>query len=105
AHSATGGRGFFSGSVHFFGVDPAHEFAELAAGDFDGVILVFFLHRFEVLAAALGFVDPLAGERAVLHFLEDLFHFLFGFFGDDARTAGVVAVLGGIAHTVTHVAE
>src|SRR6185369_3381242 len=100
AHSATGGRGFFSGSIHFFGVDPAHEFAELAAGDFDGVVLVFFFHRFEVLAAALGFVDPFAGERTVLNFLEDLLHFLLGFFGDDPRAAGVVAVLGGVRDAV-----
>src|SRR4051812_30795073 len=48
--------------IHFFRVDPAHQFAELRAGDFDGVGLVFLLHRFEVLAAALGFFDPLFGE-------------------------------------------
>ena len=39
--------------VHFLGVDPAHEFAELAADDFDAVVLVLLFHRFEVLAAAI----------------------------------------------------
>ena len=83
--------------VHFLGVDPGHQFAELAADDFDGVVLVLFFHRFEVLAAAFGFVDPFFGERAVLDFFEDALHLLFGFFGDDARAAGVVAVFGRVA--------
>ena len=41
--------------------------------------------------------DPLLGEFAGLDFGEDLLHFGAGLLVDDARAAGVVAVLGGVA--------
>src|SRR5262245_55958669 len=55
---SSGAKAIPDKSVDFFRVDPAHQLAELAADDFDGVVLVFFLHSFEVFAAALGFRDP-----------------------------------------------
>ena len=57
------------------------------------------------MAAGFVFVDPLFGEFAGLDFGEDLFHFGAGLIVYDARAAGVVAVLGGVADAVAHVAE
>ena len=37
--------------------------------------------------------------------LQDLLHLLLGLFGDDARAAGVVAVLGRVRDAVAHVVE
>ena len=92
-------------SVDLFRVDPGHQFAEFPADDFDWVILVLFAEGLEVLAAGFGFVDPFFGERAVLYFLQDPLHLLFGFGGDDTGATGVVAVLGGVGDAVAHVVE
>ena len=59
----------------------------------------------EPFAAGLVFFDPALRVGAVLNFFQDLAHGLAGFFRDDARTAGVVAVLGGVADGIAHVVQ
>src|SRR5438094_869034 len=49
--------------------------------------------------------DPVLRVRAVLDLCEHALHLLAGRVGHNARTAGVVAVLGGVAHRVPHVIE
>src|ERR1035437_3175252 len=61
--------------------------------------------RARTLRAGCVLGDPLSGEFAGLDFGEDFFHFGAGLIVDDARAAGVVAVFGGVADAVTHVAE
>ena len=92
-------------SGDFFGVDPFHHFAEFAAGDFDGVVFVGVVEFVEEGFAGFVFGHPLAGKLAGLDFAEDLFHFGFGGGGDDAGSAGEVAVFGGVGDGVAHVVE
>src|SRR5262249_46821439 len=51
------------------------------------------------------FRNPLPGECAVLDLLEDLFHRRTDMLVDNARTTGIVAVLGRVTDRVAHVAE
>src|SRR5579863_8647364 len=57
------------------------------------------------MAAGFVFSYPLFGELAGLDFGKDLFHLFAGFGGDDAGSAGVVAVFGGVGDGEAHVAE
>ena len=56
-----------------------------------------FMSLLYFLRPRLFSADPLARELALLDFLEDLLHLLLGAVVDDARAAGEVAVLGGVA--------
>ena len=58
-----------------------------------------------VKPAALGFARQLVRVRAGANLGEHLPHHVLRFGGDDARSAAVVAVLGGVADRVAHEAE
>src|ERR1035437_2464002 len=89
----------------FFLFEERHHVAEALADGFDLVGLGGSAHGEEFVAAGFVLVDPLFGEFAGLDFGEDLLHFGASLSVDDARAAGVVAVFGGVADAVAHVAE
>ena len=72
---------------------------------FDGLLLLGPALSQEIGAAFFVFLDPGFGEAAIADFREELLHGFAGLRGDDARTGMIVAVLGGIADGITHVAE
>src|ERR1700682_4453946 len=51
------------------------------------------------------FFDPFSCKAAVADFGENLAHFFARFLGDDSRSGGIVALFGGVAHGIAHVAE
>src|ERR1019366_3629307 len=85
--------------------EERHHVAEALADGFDLVGLGGLAHGKEFVAAGFVLVDPLFGAFAGLDFGEDLLHFGASLSVDDARAAGVVAVFGGVADAVAHVAE
>src|ERR1017187_2807100 len=85
--------------------EEGHHVAQALADGLDLVGLSGFAHGEELVAARLVLGDPVPGKFAGLDFGEDLFHFGARLLVHDARTAGVVAVFGGVANTVAHVAE
>src|SRR5690606_5638370 len=62
-------------------------------------------HPFVFLAPGVVLRDPLARERAVLDLLEDLLHARADVVVHDARAAGHVAVGGGLADELVHLAQ
>jgi hypothetical protein len=62
-------------------------------------------HALEVLLAGAVLGDPLAGERPVLDFPEDLLHRGAGGLADDAAASRQVAVLGRVGDRVAHPAD
>src|SRR5579862_5575695 len=100
-----GGGGFHAQAGGDHGLQEGHHGAEARAELFDGVLLFGFTPGQEADAAVVVFGDPLLGKAAVLDFGEELFHGFTGFVGDDARASRVVAVFGGVANGVAHVAE
>src|SRR5271157_3857574 len=100
------GYGLGYGDAYFlFLFEEGHHVAKALADGFELVGLGGLAHGEEVVAAGLVLVDPLFGEFAGLDFAEDLLHFGAGLGVDDARAAGVIAIFGGIADAVAHVAE
>ena len=87
------------------GCEKRHHGAKVGAELLDGVLLFGFASGEEIGAALVVFLDPFFGEAAVLDFGEKLLHGFAGFLGDDARAGGVVAVFGGVADGIAHVAE
>src|SRR5712672_1690143 len=59
----------------------------------------------EIWAALLIFLDPFFREAAVADFGENLTHLLASLGRNNSRARGVVALLGGIADRIAHVAE
>src|SRR5712675_116134 len=59
----------------------------------------------EIWAALLVFLDPFLGEAAVADFGENLTHLLASLGRNNSRARGVVALLGGVADRIAHVAE
>src|SRR5258708_19700004 len=59
----------------------------------------------EAGATGLVFQDPVARPFSALNVPQEAPHRLLDVLVDDAGTRGVVAVLGGIANRVTHVAQ
>src|SRR5229473_7541256 len=82
-----------------------HHGAQLRAELLDGVLLLALTRRQEVRAALFVLFDPGFCETAVADLREDLAHLFSRLFGDDARSGGIITLLGGIADGVTHVAE
>src|SRR5262249_28026524 len=76
--------------------DPGHHAAELGADFLDRVLGAHAAHGLEAGLSRLALGDPVAGEAAGLDVGEDALHLLLGLVGDDARTARVVAILGGV---------
>src|ERR1700730_19466554 len=67
---------------------------------------LFALSRSQEVGASLFvFLDPLLSEAAIDDLGENLLHFLACFGGDDPLASGVVALFGGVAHGIAHVAE
>src|SRR3984893_12135023 len=86
-------------------LDPGHHLAQPPAHFLDGAGRVALPHREEARAVRLVLQHPLPGELAGLDLGEDLLHLGLGPVVDDARAAGVVAVLGGVGDRVAHVGE
>src|SRR3569833_2912623 len=84
---------------------PGHAGAQLATDFLDLAILVFLEHPLIVLAAGGAFLDPLLGELARLHFLQNLAHDVLDAVVDDSRTTSEVTVLGGVADELVHLGE
>src|SRR3569833_680478 len=84
---------------------PGHAGAQLATDFLDLAILVFLEHPLIVLAAGGAFLDPLLGELARLHFLQNLAHDVLDAVVDDSLTTSEVAVLGGVADELVHLGE
>src|SRR5437879_583800 len=84
---------------------PRHHLAQLPPDLLDRLLLLLRARRVKVRRAVPVFGDPALGVRAVLDVLQDFAHLLAHARVDDPRADGVVAVLGGVAHRVAHVAE
>ena len=76
--------------------------AHLLADLFDEVVGVLLAECLQAGRACEVFLYPGAGKGAVLDVFEDTAHVVAGVFVDDARTAKVVAELGGVADRVVH---
>src|SRR5678815_5502881 len=87
------------------GLEPGHHLSQALAGGLDGVVQVGLVEALEVLHPALVLGAPLLGELAACDLAEDLLHLRLGLRVDEARAAGEVAVLGGVADAVAHVIE
>src|SRR2546422_592073 len=85
--------------------EPGHHPAELPAGLLARLLLLLRARRVQVRRAVAVLGDPAFGVRAVLDVLQDIAHLLAHARVDDPRADRVVAVLGGVAHRVAHVAE
>src|SRR6266446_5693680 len=82
-----------------------HHGAQLRAELLDGVLLLALTRGQEVGAALFIFFDPGLCETAAADFREDFAHLFPRLLGDDARSGGIIALLGSIADGITHVAE
>src|SRR5260370_31667874 len=71
----------------------------------DGVLLLALTRGEEVRAALFVLFDPGFCETAVADLREDLAHLFSRLLGDDARSGGIIALFGGIADGVPHVAQ
>jgi len=79
--------------------------AKLGAKLFDGVLLLALAGGQEIRAAFFIFLDPGFCETAIADLGKNFAHLFASLLGDDARSGGIVALFGGIADGVTHVAE
>src|SRR5260370_75065 len=82
-----------------------HHGAQLRAELLDGVLLLALTRRQEVGAALFVLFDPGFCETAVADLREDLAPLFSRLLGDDARSGGIITLLGSIADGIAHVAE
>src|SRR6266478_6730842 len=87
------------------GLKERHHGAELGTQLLDGMGLFAMSRGQEVRAAFFVFLDPFLGEAAITNLGKNFAHFLAGLRGNDPRAGGVVALLGGVADGIAHVAE
>src|SRR5271154_5969454 len=81
---------------------PGHAGAQLRADFFDGVRQIRF-QKLRILAASgLVLGDPLTGKFSLLNLGENFAHLFLGCLVHDARSAGQIAVLGGLADEAMH---
>src|ERR1700756_4718972 len=100
------GRGGLGGEARSDdGLQKRHHGAQAGAELLDGILLFGFALGEEIDAAIFVFLNPFLGETSVFDFGEELLHGFAGFVSDDARACGVVAVFGGVADGIAHVAE
>ena len=99
------GGGFFFEAGSDNRLKKGHHGAKFGAELLDGVALLALARGQEIRAARFVFRDPFLSKAAVADFGEDLAHFFARFLRDDARAGGVVAVFGGVADGIAHVAE
>ena len=81
---------------------PAHLLTKLRADLFALVFGFQLMARVEIRTVCLVFQNPVTGEGAILYLTQNLFHFFFGFLGDDAFPNSVISVFCGVADRVTH---
>src|SRR5690348_2099244 len=91
--------------LYHYRVQELHHGPQARAHFFNQLLLLAGALGIEPLAPGLVLLDPVARIGAVLDFAQHLSHGLAGFVGDHPRTAGIVAVLGGVAHRVAHVVK
>src|SRR5258708_7470010 len=101
--AGAGADRFFLPDRH--GFQEGHQRAQLGTHFLDDVRALFAPLTLEPLAARRVFVDPAARVLAAPDLVEHLLHLFLRFGGHDARTAGVVAMLGGVTYRIPHVAE
>src|SRR3984957_4922379 len=87
------------------GIQPGHARAQLSPDLLDRMAQIR-LQELRVFApSSLGLGDPLAGELALLDLAEDFLHFPLRRLVHDPRSAGEVAVLGGLGDEAVHLGE
>src|SRR6267143_7056906 len=99
-------RGCFvlhSGGDH--GLKEGHHRPKIWTELFDGMRLLPVASGKKVRAALFVLFDPGFREAAVTNLRENLAHFLARLFRDDPRSGRVIALLGGVADGIAHVAE
>src|SRR5580658_4321991 len=84
------------------GFQPGHARAQLRAHLLNGMSEIGLQQLGVFAAAALVLGDPLTREFSLLDLRQNLAHFLLGGLVDDARPAGQIAVLGGLADESVH---
>src|SRR5208337_3499166 len=99
------GGGRFRQSRRDDGIEERHHGAELGAKLFNGVLLFGFAFGQEIGAAFFVLFNPCLGKAAIADFSKKLFHSLTSLLRDNARPGVVIAVFGGIADGVAHVAK
>src|SRR4051812_27051809 len=86
-----------------FGVpNPAHHVAQLAPDMLNGVLASLLAELVEHWATNLIFQQPLPCEGTGLNFTQNSLHLCLGLLGDDARPAGVIAILGRVRDGMAH---
>src|SRR5262249_49247518 len=88
-----------------FLLQERHHLPQFRADLLDGLILLGFPNRQELLAAGLVLVHPFTSELPRLDLLQDLLHLRASLIVHHARTARVIAVLCRVRYRVPHVAE
>src|SRR5690606_3330041 len=86
-------------------LQEGHHLAQFRADLLDQVLLLLSAAGVEPGPPLLVLLDPLPGVRAILNLGEHLRHRALRLPRHDARAAGVVTVLGGVAHRVAHVVQ
>src|SRR5579863_2990618 len=89
----------------FLLLEERHHGPQTGAHGFDELVLLRLAHGQEVLAAALVLCHPVLGEFAGLDLGQNLPHLGARLLIDDARSARVVAIFGGVGNRIAHVAE
>src|SRR5258708_32146139 len=82
-----------------------HHGTQFRAELLDGVLLLALTRGEEVGAALFVFFDPGFCESAVADLREDLAHLFSRLLGDDARSGGIITLLGSILDAVAQEAE
>src|SRR6266478_8517654 len=82
-----------------------HHGAKFGAQLLDGVLLLSLTRSQKIRTAFFILCDPGFCETAVANLGENLAHLVARLLGDDARSGGIIALLGSIADGVAHVAE
>src|SRR4029434_9186219 len=103
--SLVGGRASNVQAGGHYRLQKGHHGSEARPELLDGMLLLCFPLGKEVGAAVVVFLYPLFREAAFLTFRQELLDRFASFVGDDARASGVVALFGGVADGVAHVAK
>ena len=86
-------------------MQKGHHGAKFGAELLDWMTLFALACGEKIRAACFVFRYPFFGKTAVANFRENLFHFVARFLCDDARAGAVIALFGGVADGIAHVAE
>lgn len=86
-------------------LQPAHQGSQTFSGGLEQALRLDSPLCIEEGALDLVLEQPVAGERTILDFGEDLPHLFFGLIGYDPASRHIVAVFSGIADRVAHVGK